>query len=83
MQTLMRLYEPTSLKTLIDKGDSMHNSRLSPRASINVGEANPRRQSSYGIPPTNAIMEGESSEEDLVDKPIEEEKKGGENVQST
>ena len=77
----MSLYEPTSLKTLTDKGDSLQHKRLSPR-TVNIGE-NPRRQSSYGIPPTNAIMEGESDEEDLADRPVEEEKKSGENAQST
>ena len=81
----MSLYEPTSLKSLVDKGDMMQKDKLSPRHG-NLGD-NPRRQSSYGIPPQNAIMEGESDEEDLVDKPSEEEKKeevkGGENAQST
>ena len=50
MSALKSLYEPTSLKSLIDKGDVMIHDRLSPRnANIRISGDN-RRSSAYGLP---------------------------------
>ena len=67
MTALKSLYEPTSLKSLIDKGDAMHQERLSPRHSnklLPISHDNPRRQSSYGLPVQNAIIEDMNSSDD-------------------
>ena len=65
MSALKSLYEPTSLKSLIDKGDVMIHDRLSPRhANIRVSGENQRRSSAYGLPVSNAIIEDLNSSED-------------------
>ena len=64
MNTLMSLYEPTSLDKLVNKGESLHQRSMSPRGFRNsMNESDMvRRTSSYGIPAQDAIAERDFAE---------------------